>query len=79
MTAFGDMIDVALGGGVVASQAPRRGRSRVSRMIGRWPDGIQFEDAIVPREGFLRSCPPDAQGIWPESSLSLEVGIVRGR
>ncbi len=59
-------------------QAPRRERSRISRMIGRWPEGIRFEDAIVPREGFLRGGHRDVPGIWPESSLSLDVGISRG-
>ncbi len=32
----------------------RRERSGVSRMIGRWPDGIRFEDADVPVEGFFK-------------------------
>jgi hypothetical protein len=58
---------------------PRRERSRVSRMIGRWPAGIRFEDAAVPREGFFRGGGRDVPGIWPESSLSLDVGIARGR
>jgi hypothetical protein len=48
-------------------------------MIGRWPEGIRFEDAMVPREGFFRGCVPDMPGIWPESSLSLDVGVARGR
>lgn len=64
---------------VVPFRRPRRERERVSRMIGRWPDGIRFEDAIVPREGFFRGCALDVPGVWPESSLSLEVGIARGR
>ena len=64
---------------VVPFRPTRRERSRVSRMIGRWPDGIRFEDAIVPREGFFRGCAREAPGVWPESSLSLEVGIARGR
>ena len=79
MTAFGDTIVDTLGGGDVPFRAPRRERSRVSRMIGRWPDGIRFEDAVVPREGFFRGYPRDVPGIWPESSLSLDVGIARGR
>jgi hypothetical protein len=64
---------------VVPFRRARRERSRVSRTIGRWPDGIRFEDAIVPREGFFRGCARDVPGIWPESSLGLEVGIARGR
>lgn len=79
MTAFGDTIDDTPGGGDVSLRAPQRERSRVSRMIGRWPVGIRFEDAIVPREGFFRGCPRDVPGIWPESSLTLDVGIARGR
>ncbi len=58
---------------------PRRERSRVSRMIGSWPAGIRFEDARVPREGFFRGSVRDVPGVWPESSLSLDVGIARGR
>lgn len=30
---------------------PRRTRPGASRMIGRWPEGIRFEDAVVPGEG----------------------------
>ena len=81
--------DCDLGGGAGADDArtddvvpfrPRkRERCRVSHMIGRWPEGIRFEDAIVPREGFFRGCPRDVPGIWPESSLSLDVGVARGR
>lgn len=66
-------------GDLAPFRRPRRERSRVSRMIGRWPDGIRFEDARVPREGFFRGCARDVPGIWPESSLSLDVGIARGR
>jgi hypothetical protein len=80
MTAAGDdPIGDAHTGGLVPFRPSRRERSRVSRMIGRWPDGIRFEDAIVPREGFFRGCARDVTGIWPESSLSLDVRIVRGR
>lgn len=80
MTAIGDdLIGDAHTGDLVSFRPPRRERSRVSRMIGRWPDGIRFEDAIVPREGFFRGCARDMVGIWPESSLSLNVRIVRGR
>ena len=64
---------------VVPFRPTRRERSRVSRMIGRWPDGIRFEDAIVPREGFFRGCARDVPGIWPESSLGLDVGVARRR
>jgi hypothetical protein len=32
----------------------RRERNGVSRMIGRWPDGIRFEDAAVPIDGLLQ-------------------------
>ena len=71
--------DDARTGDVVPFRPPRRERCRVSRMIGRWPDGIRFEDAVVPREGFFRGCARDVPGIWPESSLSLDVGVARGR
>ncbi len=71
--------DDARAGDVTPFRPPRRERSRVSRMIGRWPDGIRFEDAMVPREGFFRGRARDVQGVWPESSLSLDVGIARGR
>jgi hypothetical protein len=66
-------------GDVVPFRRSRRERSRVSRMIGRWPEGLRFEDAVVPREGFFRGCTRDVPGVWPESSLSLDVGIARGR
>lgn len=46
-----------------------RERSKVSRMIGRWPDGIRFEDADVPTEGFFKGAEREVTGIWPESSL----------
>jgi hypothetical protein len=58
---------------------PWRERLRISRMIGRWPEGLRFEDAVVPREGFFRGCARDVPGIWPESSLSLDAGIARKR
>ena len=57
----------------------RRERSRVSRMIGRWPDGIRFEDAAVPIEGFFKGAFREAAGIWPESSLGTVGRIARGR
>ena len=57
----------------------RRERSGVSRMIGRWPDGIRFEDADVPLEGFFKSAPREVAGVWPESSLSTVGRIARGR
>ena len=57
----------------------KRERSGVSRMIGRWPDGIRFEDAVVPIEGFFKGAPREAAGIWPESSLSTVGRIARGR
>ena len=57
----------------------RRERSGVSRMIGRWPDGIWFEDAEVPVEGFFKGATRDVTGVWPESSLSTVGRIARGR
>lgn len=56
----------------------RRERSGVSRMIGRWPDGIRFEDAAVPAEGFFKAPGREAAGVWPESSLGT-VGRIAGR
>ena len=48
----------------------RRGeRSGVSRMIGRWPDNIRFEDADVPAEGFFKGAEREVTGVSPESSL----------
>ena len=41
----------------------RRERSGVSRMIGRWPEGIRFEDAAVPVEGFFKGAFREAPGI----------------
>ena len=58
--------------------AGKRGRRGVSRMIGRWPEGIRFEDADVPVEGFFRGGERDISGIWPESSL-VAVGRIAGR
>ena len=57
----------------------RRERSGVSRMIGRWPDGIRFEDAAVPIEGFFKGALREVPGIWPESSLGTVGRIARGR
>ena len=61
----------------------RRGGNGVSsgmpRMIGRWPEGIRFEDAIVPAEGFFRGQEREMCGIWPESSLSTGGRIARRR
>jgi hypothetical protein len=57
----------------------RRERSGVSRMIGRWPDGIVFEDAVVPVEGFFKGADREVAGVWPESSLGLVGRIARRR
>lgn len=57
----------------------RRARSGVSRMVGRWPDGIRFEDADVPFEGFFRGNGRERMGIWPESSLSTTARIAGRR
>jgi hypothetical protein len=57
----------------------RRERCGQSRMIGRWPDGIRFEDADVPVEGFFKGAARDVAGVWPESSLGAAGRIVRGR
>ena len=57
----------------------RRERSRVSRMIGRWPEGIRFEDADVPVEGFFKGAVREVAGVWPESSLGTVGRIARGR
>ena len=48
-------------------------------MIGRWPDGIRFEDAEVPTEAFFKGADREASGIWPESSLGTVGRIVRRR
>jgi hypothetical protein len=56
----------------------RREKSGVSRMIGRWPEGIRFEDAIVPAEGFFKGTDREIAGVWPESSLAT-VGRIAGR
>jgi hypothetical protein len=57
----------------------RRERSGVSRMIGRWPDGIRFEDADVPFEGFFRGSGCERAGVWPESSLVTTARIAGRR
>jgi len=56
----------------------RRVRGGVSRMIGRWPVDIQFEDAAVPAEGFFKGTDREVAGVWPESSLGT-VGRIAGR
>lgn len=61
-----------------ARDVRRRERSGVSRMIGRWPDGMRFEDAVVPAEGFFKAPEREIAGVWPESSLSM-VGRIAGR
>jgi len=75
------MIIHATDGG--AQRGRRRGGSGRSggmpRMIGRWPEGIRFEDAIVPAEGFFRGQEREMSGIWPESSLSTGGRIARRR
>lgn len=57
----------------------RRDASSMPRMIGRWPEGIRFEDAIVPAEGFFKGHERERCGIWPESSLSTGGRIARRR
>jgi hypothetical protein len=57
----------------------RRERSGVSRMIGRWPEGIRFEDAEVPVEGLFKGAAREVAGVWPESSLGAVGRIARGR
>lgn len=47
-------------------------------MIGRWPDGIRFEDADVPVERLFKGAERERSGIWPESSLAT-VGRIVGR
>jgi hypothetical protein len=56
-----------------------RERSRVPRMTGRWPDGIRFEDADVPVEGFFKGAERELSGIWPESNLATVGRIVARR
>jgi hypothetical protein len=56
----------------------RRERRSICRMIGRWPDGIRFEDAEVPAEGFFKGSNREVAGVWPESSLGA-VGRIAGR
>jgi len=48
-------------------------------MIGRWPDGIRFEDAAVPIDGFFKGASREVAGVWPESSLGTVGRIARGR
>jgi hypothetical protein len=48
-------------------------------MIAPWPDGIRFEDADVPVEGFFKGAEREAAGIWPESSLGTVGRIARRR
>jgi hypothetical protein len=57
----------------------RRDRGGVSRMIGRWPEGIRFEDATVPAERFFKAPDREVAGVWPESSLGTIGHIVRRR
>jgi hypothetical protein len=64
-------------GRVIAAR--KRERGGIPRMIGRWPDGIRFEDANVPIEGYFKGRPREAAGIWPESSLGTVARIARGR
>jgi len=47
-------------------------------MIGRWPEGIRFEDADVPSEPFFKGIDREISGVWPESSLAA-VGRIAGR
>ena len=44
-------------------QIRRRKRSGVSRMIGRWPEGIRFEDADVPSEPFFKGIDREISGL----------------
>ena len=57
----------------------KRERRDISRMIGRWPEGIRFEDAEVPVEGFFKGAAREVAGVWPESSLGSVGRIARGR
>lgn len=61
------------------ARALRRERGSAYRMIGRWPDGIRFEDAVVPVEGFFKGSSHEAAGRWPESSLGAVGHIARRR
>ncbi len=56
----------------------RRVRTSVSRMIGRWPDNVRFEDANVPVEGFFKGAEREVAGVWPQASLAT-VGRIAGR
>ena len=60
------------------SRVQRREKGGISRMIGRWPEGIWFDDAIVPAEGFFKGTDREIAGVWPESSLGT-VGRITGR
>lgn len=64
---------------VSGTRAQGRERNGASRMIGRWPDGIRFEDAEVPSEGFFKGGDREAIGIWPESSLGTVGRVGRRR
>ena len=57
----------------------KRERRDISHMIGRWPEGIRFEDAEVPVEGFFKGAAREVAGVWPESSLGSVGRIARGR
>jgi hypothetical protein len=48
-------------------------------MIGRWSEGIRFDDADVPVEGFFKGAEREAAGLWPESSLGAVGRIARSR
>lgn len=56
----------------------RRERRPASRMIGLWPEGIRFDDAEVPAEGWFKGRDRDVPGTWPESSLAT-IGRIAGR
>jgi hypothetical protein len=62
-----------------SSPAPpvrRRVRTSVSRMIGRWPDNVCFEDANVPVEGL--GAEREVAGVWPQASLAT-IGRIADR
>ena len=56
----------------------RREPRRAVRMIGCWPEGIRFEDADVPAEGWFKGQGRDVPAAWPESNLGA-VGHIAGR
>lgn len=66
-------------GNEIERRERRRNSSGMPRVIGRWPDGIRFEDAIVPVEGFFKGHEREQCGIWPESSLSTGGRVARRR